>query len=44
MLTIDRLRRAHEETNCWKSKVKDFALSGLVGAIFGLILSKIFIK
>jgi predicted HTH transcriptional regulator len=44
MLTIDRLRRSHEDTNSWKSKSKDSAISGLIGAVLGVILSKIFLK
>jgi predicted HTH transcriptional regulator len=44
MITIDRLRHTLEDSHSWKSKAKDFAISGLLGAVFGVILSKLFLK
>ena len=44
MITIDRLRHLLEDSHSWKSKARDFALSGILGAVFGVILSKIFLK
>jgi predicted HTH transcriptional regulator len=44
MITIDKLRRTLEEKHSWKSKVTDFAISGIVGAVLGVALSKIFLK
>ncbi len=44
MITIDKLRRSLEEKHSWKSKATDFAISGIVGAVLGVALSKIFLK
>jgi hypothetical protein len=44
MLTIDKLRHTLEENHSWKSKARDFAISGIVGAVLGVALSKIFLK
>lgn len=44
MITIDKLRRSLEDTHSWKSKATDFAISGIIGAVLGVVLSKIFLK
>ena len=44
MITIDKLRRSLEANHSWRSKLKDFAISGIVGAVLGVALSKIFTK
>ena len=44
MVTIDKLRRSLEDTHSWRSKATDFAISGIVGAVLGVALSKIFLK
>ncbi len=44
MVTIDKLRRTLEEKHSWKSKATDFAISGIVGAVLGVALSKILLK
>jgi predicted HTH transcriptional regulator len=44
MITIDKLRRSLEDTHSWKSKATDFAISGVIGAVLGVVLSKIFLK
>jgi predicted HTH transcriptional regulator len=44
MVTIDKLRRTLEEKHSWKSKATDFAISGIIGAVLGVALSKLFLK
>jgi predicted HTH transcriptional regulator len=44
MVTIDKLRRSLEASHSWRSKAMDFAISGIVGAVLGVALSKIFMK
>ncbi len=44
MVTIDKLRRSLEASHSWRSKATDFAISGIVGAALGVVLSKIFMK
>jgi predicted HTH transcriptional regulator len=44
MITIDKLRRSLEDKHSWKSKATDFAISGVIGAVLGVVLSKIFLK
>ena len=41
--TISELRHNLKEANSLKSKVKDYIVGGLVGAVIGLILSALFL-